>query len=186
MQDHPRSRLSDSDYQDLRQVLDGDESFMSGMQVVAPRFTQVQHRKEEDTAPFLYNDTGTREFLLKHFPLLGSDQFERSQAHVWAVVIYHYFRLGEADRFIEQEMNWESGQVSSIVQQIRRVIKGLRRNGKPYSKRPRGRPRKAKTEPAKVEKINESTRDTPYERVALPSRDSNPISYPTGVPAEPN
>jgi hypothetical protein len=113
MQDQPRSRLSDSDYEDLREVFDGNESIMcGGMQVVAPRYTQVQHRKEEDTAPFLYNDAGTRKFLLKHFPLLQSDQFERDQARVWLVVIYRYFRLGLADRMIEEDLGWESGQVS--------------------------------------------------------------------------
>src|SRR5208337_3080801 len=40
----------------LRELFDGDDQFWEGMQVVRPRTLQVKHRKEEDTAPFLYND----------------------------------------------------------------------------------------------------------------------------------
>ena len=105
---------------------------------------QTRYRPEQDKpeSQFLYCDTGTRAFLLKNFPLLNSDDHQKEQAGKWAAVIYHYFRQGWADSRIERELDWEEDTVGSIVQQIRHKIKGLRPNGRPYSPRKRGRPRK--------------------------------------------
>ena len=183
-------RLTDSDYETLREVFGGDESIMcGGMGIIAPRINQRHRRKEENEkrSQFLYSDAGTRRFLLKLFPLLKTDNYDRYQAQIWATVIYRYFRRGEADRSIEESLGWDAGSVSSTVQQIRRKIRGLRRNGKPYSKRPRGRPRKQPQPQAEATKINESTRYPSSERTAVSFPDANlsSKSYPTGVPAVP-
>jgi hypothetical protein len=108
---------------------------------------QAHYRPEQGKpdAQFLYNDAGTRAFLLKTFPLLETDEHQNTQAGRWAVVIYHFFRQGWTDSRIEQELEWEKGAVGYIVQQIRRKIKGLSPNGRPYSGRTRGRPRKITT-----------------------------------------
>ena len=184
-------RLTDSDYETLRETFDGDEGIVcGGMGIIAPRINQTHRRKEENEkrSQFLYSDAGTRRFLLRLFPLLKTDPYDRDQARIWATVIYRYFRLGEADRSIEESLGWDSGTVSSTVQQIRRKIRGLRRNGKPYSKRPRGRPRKQPQPQAEATKINESTRRPSFEgeAVSLPDANLSNKSYPTEVPTEPN
>jgi hypothetical protein len=139
--------FSREDYRHLRDYYDGDESIMcQGQQVVSPILLAQRRRKEEDRpdSQFLYNDAGTRKFLLSNFPDLATNDYSRKQAADWTVVIYWYFRQGLGDRSIENDHDWEKGKVGSIVQQIRRKIKGLRRNGKAYSIRKRGRPPEAK------------------------------------------
>jgi len=128
----------------LRELFDGDDQFWEGMQVVRPRTLQVKHRKEEDTAPFLYNDRGTVDFLRRCFPGLPENRDHLHQAKFWYAVIHYYFRMGMTNRAIQQERGFifERSRIDYTVQQIRRKIKGLRRNGKAYSTRPRGRPRK--------------------------------------------
>ncbi len=130
----------------LRGLFDfsGKPSVNRGMELKTPRYMQTQHRPEEETAPFLYNESGTLEFLEKCFPGLKTKDPEAvHQAKFWYAVIYHYFRQGWSDRRIEEERGFAFvGRVGYTVQQIRRKIKGLRRNGKPYSTRKRGRPRK--------------------------------------------
>src|SRR5277367_362979 len=147
-------RLTREDYNTLRKHFDGDEeNVFFGMGIIAPRSLQVRYRPEKDNpdAQFLYNDVGTRDFLLKTFPLLHTDKAQGAQAGRWAVVISYYFRLGLTDSTIETDAGWDKGSVGSVVQQIRRKIKGLRRNGKPYSERKRGRPRKIVVMPVPVE-----------------------------------
>jgi hypothetical protein len=115
-----------------------------GMGIEAPKCLWISYRVERNDpeSQFLYNDKGTQAFLLANFSLLHTDNYQRFQAKTWAAVIYYYFRKGWPDSRIESELELEKGEVGSIVQQIRRKIKGLRRNGKPYSTRKRGRPRK--------------------------------------------
>jgi hypothetical protein len=138
-------RLTRKDHAELRSMYGGDDvRAHHGMGVKKPRRMSVRHRPEESdpASQFLYNDGGTQAFLLKNFPYLQTDSCQKLQAARWAAIIYHYFRLGWVDSRIERELDWGKGEVGSIVQQIRRKIKGLRRNGKPYSQRKRGRPRK--------------------------------------------
>lgn len=138
-------RLTRKDHSALRSMYGGDDvRAHHGMGVKKPRRMSTSHRPEENdpASQFLYNDTGTREFLLSNFPLLETDQDQRYQAGRWSAVISYYFRQGWTDSRAEKELEWGKGEVGSIVQQIRRKIKGLRRNGKPYSARKCGRPRK--------------------------------------------
>src|SRR5882762_4684494 len=143
-------KLSRKDNKRLRQRFDADDTnVFTGMGIKAPRYLQIQRRPEEEAAPFLYNDTGTKEFLLKCFPRLASkDPDHFHQAAFWYEVIHLYWRLGWTDRRIEEERGplFFASKVGYTVQQIRRKIKGLRRNGKPYSTRKRGRPRKQATD----------------------------------------
>jgi hypothetical protein len=152
----PSSRkLTKKDYKHLRNFngggYGGDETVMRrGFAVKAPRILRAACRPEQDDprAQFLYNNAGTQDFLLKQFPLLKTDEHQKAQAAKWAAVICHYFRLGWTDSRSELELRWEKGSVGSIVQQIRSKIKGLRRNGRPYSARKRGRPQKVVVLPA--------------------------------------
>jgi hypothetical protein len=137
-------RLTRKDHNTLRGLC-GDDAFTHhGMGIRKPRQMSVRPRPEQDdpASQFLYNNAGTQEFLLKQFPLWKTDDHQKAQAAKWAAVILYYFRSGWTDSRAEKELEWAKGEVGSIVQQIRRKIKGLRRNGRPYSARKSGRPRK--------------------------------------------
>jgi len=130
----------------LRDIFGGDDArAFGGMSIVAPRGLQPKTRPEADDprARFLYNDRETRAFLLRNFPDLDNDRLQRLEAGKWLAVIHYYFRMGLPDSTIEAELDWYHGNVGSIVQKIRRKIRGLRPWGKPYSLRKRGRPKKS-------------------------------------------
>jgi hypothetical protein len=138
-------RFTRKDFQKLRKSFDGEDLGPSrSIGVKAPRYLQTRSRPERDDpeSQFLYSDSGTQAFLLKNFPDLDNDREQKEQAARWAAVINLYFRAGWTDSRIEKELGWEKGTAGSIVQQIRRKIRGLRRNGKAYSPRKPGRPRK--------------------------------------------
>lgn len=147
-------KFSPEENKALRSHFDGDDLIMAGrgLEVKTPRILSTRRRPEEsqEGAQFLYNDAGTSQFLLSVFPKLHTDPHQRTQAAVWGATIYAYFRQGWGDTRIERDFGWQRGSVGSIVQQIRRKIKGLRRNGKSYSIRKRGRPRKIKEQEAKA------------------------------------
>jgi hypothetical protein len=63
-------------------------------------------------------------------------------ARTWKTVISRYFVKGQSDHKIETEHEWEPGTVGSIVQKIRRALDKKRSDGKPWSLRRPGRPKK--------------------------------------------
>jgi hypothetical protein len=63
-------------------------------------------------------------------------------ARRWKIVINRYFVKGQSDHKIETEHRWEPGTVGSIVQKIRRALDKKRSDGKPWSFRKPGRPKK--------------------------------------------
>ena len=144
-----RSKLSSWDNHRLRGSFDGSEPIMNkGAGVISPPGSIVRDRREkwDPQSKFLYDNEGTQKFLLANFPRLETDLYDRFQSKRWATVICLYWRCGQCDSEIEFAVGWRKGEVGSVVQQIRRKIKGLRRNGKAYSARPPGRPRKQKQE----------------------------------------
>jgi hypothetical protein len=135
-------KFTRKDNNNLRCKFDGDDNVFRGMELKTPWLTKVRRRPEEDTAPFLYNDTGTRDFLLKCFPGLATRDHEAiRRATFWRETINYYWRQGRTDRYIETEQGFPPGTIGYTVQQIRRKIRGLRPDGKRYSTRKRGRPR---------------------------------------------
>ena len=60
----------------------------------------------------------------------------------WKVVISRYFVKGQSDHKIETDEGWRPGTVGSIAQKIRRALVQRRSDGKPWSSRKPGRPKK--------------------------------------------
>ncbi len=163
-------KFNENNYLLLRSVFDKGDPIFRGLESKEPRYLQRKKRPEEDTAPFLYNDTGTKQFLLKCFPRLAvRDRDHVHQAAFWYEIIVLYWRMGWSNRLIYEEAcderrghEFSISRIDYTVQQIRRKIKGLRRNGKPYSTRPSGRPKKIH-DPQK----NESSRHPTLKRTIL-------------------
>ena len=63
-------------------------------------------------------------------------------ARTWKIVISRYFIKSQSDRKIENEHEWKPGTVGSIVQKIRRALDKRRADGKSWSSRKPGRPKK--------------------------------------------
>ncbi|SRR6266699_3396628 len=63
-------------------------------------------------------------------------------ATAWKIVISRYFIKGQSDHKIETEYRWKPGTVGSIVQKIRRALDKRRSDGKLWSSRKPGRPKK--------------------------------------------
>ena len=69
------------------------------------------------------------------------------QASIWATVIVRWLRMGHTDTRIEMEHHWKKGTVGSIVQKMRRVMRGERQDGVTRTGKPRGRPKKPRLDP---------------------------------------
>jgi hypothetical protein len=150
-------KLTRKDNQRLRGNFDGDDAVMCrGFGIVAPRCLQETLRCDESDPcdpHWFNNDSTVRDFLLKRFPQMADDRNQRRSAAKWHEVISRYFKMGLAARRIEADLKDEQGwtiSVDCVVQQIRRCRQGLRPNGKPYSIRKRGRPRKPEVRPAET------------------------------------
>lgn len=156
----PTSRkLTRDDNEQLRGSFDGSESVMArGFGVVAPRELHQTTRCDENDPhdPYWFNNkSAVRRFLLNRFPKMATDRSQQHSAAKWLEVINRYFRMGEAGSRIEEDLLDEFGWTISaecVVQQIRRCRQGLRPNGKSYSTRKRGRPRK-QPENERIEKM---------------------------------
>jgi len=101
------------------------------------------------------NPTRVEQFLEARFPALevcqkmlrgidcGCKHCQKYRiASNWRIVIDRYFVKGQSDHKIETEERWRPGTVGSIVQKIRRAIVKKRSDGKPWSTRKPGRPKK--------------------------------------------
>jgi hypothetical protein len=139
-------KFSKQDYAVLATQFDGDDIAQRGYGIKQDRGMVLVRRPEVNDLNFhfLYNDKGTREFLLKKFPgmRIDVDSDHRRRAVVWNAVIYYYWRRGMTASRVDLNLELPPGTANCIVQQIRRVGRGLRPGGKTYSDRKRGRPRK--------------------------------------------
>jgi hypothetical protein len=142
-------KLTRKDNSQLREDFDGDDAVMCrGFGVVAPRELHETLRCD-DKDPFdpcwFNNDTTVRALLLRHFPKMKKDRAQQRSAAKWHEIICRYFKMGQTAGRIEADLkddfDWDIS-VDCTIQQIHRCRRGLRPNGKPYSTRKRGRPRK--------------------------------------------
>lgn len=125
--------------------------------------TQVMKRKHQ-TPDWFANNTKVVEFIRARFP--WANRFnqkcncrrcsshdvsatgctcrpcrETVMAGKWAIVIQMWFLAHWNDSKIEQQYKWKLGECGSIVQKIRRALRGDRLDGRRRTGRPRGRPK---------------------------------------------
>ncbi len=83
----------------------------------------------------------TWHFLLRAFPKQRTNLREEEQARRWSVVIRLFFVEGKSRRQVAQILGCSVEIVRAILQRIRFVDSGLRKDGKEHTGRRRGRPR---------------------------------------------
>ena len=89
------------------------------------------------------SDEKIREFLLRSFPSLRTNQTHRQRAGRWFRIIHLYFRLGWTHNQVAEELGLEPEHIHTLIRAIRRAGNGKHANGTgQVSTRPRGRPRK--------------------------------------------
>jgi hypothetical protein len=120
---------------ELRQLLDGDDPFLSGGHQI------LKIRRPRKKIPAWVNDKKKiRELLIRSFPKMKFDFYQRERAGRWAQIINLYFQEGWSRGQITEELKdrWPLityDAVESIIRSIRRVSKGRRANGTGWLKK---------------------------------------------------
>lgn len=124
------------DLRQLRHLIDGDESFMSGGHQI------IKIRKRVRNIPEWASDNSlTRKLLSEVFPKWRTDSTQHKRAARWARVIYLYHRAGLPDSHVAKEMRMSVETLWSLLRNIKRAANGFQTyNKKPRGVRPRGRP----------------------------------------------
>jgi len=118
----------------VRQYVDGNDSFMTGFLVGSARqYKRVVPR-------WVHNDAEIQKILMSAFPKLKTDSRQRQQAARWFSVIHFYFRLRYTAAQTAEELSLKLSTVNETVRSIKRVAEGRRANGKLRAGR-RGRPK---------------------------------------------
>jgi hypothetical protein len=126
------------DFKQLREVLDGDDPFMTG----GHQSTRLRTRQRV-VPEWTRNNKKVREILLRSFPKLLTDLKQRARAARWARIIHLYFRMQYTYRQVASELEMTPGHVHMAVAGIRRVAAGGRYDGRgQLGARPVGRPKK--------------------------------------------
>ncbi len=128
--------------------------------------TQVMKRKHR-TPEWFANNNKVAEFIRARFPWVNKSDREcgchrctfpvknyvsvtgcrcracreTMMAAKWLIVIQKWFLAYWNDSKIEQQYGWKPGECGSIVQKIRRAVRGDRLDGRQRTGRPRGRPK---------------------------------------------
>jgi hypothetical protein len=122
------------DFETLRNIVDGTDSFVFGHQVGHPR---AYTRK---TPLWANNVEAFKKILLLSFPKLGSVPKQRKAAARWTRIVYLYFKLHYTYKQIAREMSEKPTQIKASLMHIRRVSRGLAANGNGVRAQKRGRP----------------------------------------------
>ena len=128
--------MNDRDtFRELRQFMDGSESFMLGHQIKKIR------TKPRKIPNWTKTVEGIQEVLLRSFPKLHIDDKQRFQAGRWLRIIHYYFRLQITSGQIADELGLRPIAVRQIVAGIKRVAAGGSFDGRHKKRRKRGRPK---------------------------------------------
>ena len=126
------------DFQQLRKVLEGNDSFIAG----GHRIVKMRQRRRV-IPEWTRSDEKIREVLLRSFPLLETDPKQRTRAARWASIIHFYFRLQYTYRQVAAELQMTFYAVRQMTIRIRLVAQGVWTNGRgKFTGRKRGRPKK--------------------------------------------
>lgn len=121
----------------LRGSFDPKDSFLSsGHQVV-----QARSNKRE-TPDWAMSNARVREILLRSFPKLKTETRQRNAAARWMWVIQLYYRLGYTYTQVAEEIGSSPVKVENVIRSIKRVVQGLRADGRGRLTGKRGRPKK--------------------------------------------
>jgi hypothetical protein len=126
------------DFQQLRKVLEGSDSFIAG----GHRIVKMRQRRRI-IPEWTRSDEKIRAILRRSFPLLETDPKQRAQAARWASIIHFFFRLQYTYRQVAAELQMTFYAVRQATIYIRRVAAGTWSNGRgKFTGRKRGRPKK--------------------------------------------
>lgn len=123
------------DHDQLRQSLDGNDSFMTGFQIGQAKTYKKKIPK------WVNNNPEIQKILLSAFPKLRTDQKQRAAAARWANVIHYYYRLLYTYVQTAEELSMKLETVRNILRRINRVSKGRRANNSGLKGGKRGRPK---------------------------------------------
>jgi len=126
-------------FKHLRSVVDSNDALIDGSQIVKARNPEHNFHVPD----FMYDNEKVEKFLRGLFPYYR-DQKHRDHIryNAYEGVIKLYFVGGHPDSFVETERNLNPGTCGRIVQDIRAVLEGKRRDGRPRSYGKAGRPKK--------------------------------------------
>lgn len=127
-----------SDFDQIRNVIDGDEIFMSAHSI--RHGGRYASRGRSKVPKWVKTDAGIQRLLLRVFPNLATNVRQRQRAARWARVIHLYFRMGWTYSQIAEEMGITYNAAHQLVKAVLWATKGLTWNGKPRGVR--GRPKK--------------------------------------------
>ena len=122
------------DLRQLRQKIDGDDSFMTGHQIAKVR------KRTRVTPEWATDNSLTRKLLSEVFPRWSTDLTQHKRAARWARVIHLYYRMGLPQQQVSKEMRMKVETLWSLLHRIKEAANGFRTTGGKM-KTPIGTPR---------------------------------------------
>jgi hypothetical protein len=127
------------DLKQIRSVIDGSDSFLSGYQIAAPR------ANARVTPLWVYDKAVIKRILLRSFPRFDTDVKQRDAAGRWARIIHLYFNLRYTYKEVAEELDENPSKIRHSIDGIQRASKGLKANRSGASSgRRSGRPKGSK------------------------------------------
>ena len=104
-----------------------------------PERARAAHQRRMARVPEWANsDTEVRALLLRSFPKLKTDLAQKKRAALWSKVIFLYWRELWGGVDIAKEMKIPASMVYETIKRIKRAGAGLRTDGKPRTRKPKG------------------------------------------------
>ncbi len=116
-----------SDWDLLRQIVDGSESFMSHAGTMKVRTI------DREVPEWTLSDARVREILLRSFPKLRKEEKQRSKAARWCRIIYLYYRMRLPRQIVAKELRISETGLNGHIQRIGWAASGLNTAGKKRS-----------------------------------------------------
>jgi Sigma-70, region 4 len=108
---------------ELRKHFDGTGGFISGHQIINSNRARGGFKRVD--AAWAHDDKAVRDLLVRVFPKLETDERQRVRAGRWMRVIQLHHRFGHSYSYAADEMKVSVSTVKSMLQHIRRAVKGF-------------------------------------------------------------
>jgi hypothetical protein len=110
---------------------DGSDPFMTG----GHQILKIRRQKRE-TPEWTKNDEEIKKLLLRSFPSLKTNAFQRAGAARWTRFIHLYYRIGMTCGQIGEEMKISFDSAQNLSRRIARASRGIKANGAgPFAKK---------------------------------------------------
>jgi hypothetical protein len=124
--------LTDESFSILRKTLDGKETYVGSHQVIKTAGATLHAARMKRIPVWALDDNKIKEFIESRFPQARTNPRQRRLAARMLRLIYLYYRVGETNVKIAEELNMTLNAVDCAIHRINKAMKReLKRVGRP-------------------------------------------------------